>query len=230
MCVAAAACAAYRYRMAQVLAIANLRTRIATDLHDDIGSNLTKIAILSEVARRQLGREEAASDGDSLSAIARISRESVSSMSDIVWAINPQRDHLLDLVRRMRQHAEQVFTTRGIRLTFRAPSEEQDIRLRADIRRDVFLIFKEAVNNAARHARCSEVEIDFRIADGRLSLSVCDDGGGFDPTQMSNGEGLASMRRRAERLGGACEVSSDNGKNTVVHVTIGKSANAHLRK
>src|SRR6185312_7543833 len=172
MCVAAAAWSAYRYRMAQVLAIANLRTRIATDLHDDIGSNLTKIAILSEVARQQLGHNEAeaVSDGDSLSAIARISRESVSSMSDIVWAINPQRDHLLDLVRRMRQHAEEVFTTPGIRLTFRAPSEEQDIRLRADIRRDVFLIFKEAVNNAARHARCSEVEIDFRIADGRMSL------------------------------------------------------------
>lgn len=230
MCVAAAAWAAYRYRMAQVLAIANLRTRIATDLHDDIGSNLTKIAILSEVARQQHGRDETASDGDSLSAIARISRESVSSMSDIVWAINPQRDHLLDLVRRMRQHAEQVFTTRGIRLAFRAPSEEQDIRLRADIRRDVFLIFKEAVNNAARHARCSEVEIEFGIADGRISLSVSDNGAGFDPTQMSNGEGLASMRRRAERLGGACEVRSEKGKNTIVHVTIATSAAAHLRE
>src|SRR6185312_12724216 len=231
-CVAATAWAAYRYRMAQVLAIANLRTRIATDLHDDIGSNLTKIAILSEVARQQLGQEkaEAVSDGDSLSAIARISRESVSSMSDIVWAINPQRDHLLDLVRRMRQHAEQVFTTRGIRLTFRAPSEEQDIRLRADIRRDVFLIFKEAVNNAARHARCSEVEIDFQIVDGRMSLRVCDNGGGFDPTQMSNGEGLASMRRRAERLGGVCQVRNENGKNTVVRVTIATSAAAHLRE
>lgn len=226
MCFAAVVWAAYRYRMAQVLAMANLRTRIATDLHDDIGSNLTKIAILSEVARQQLSLENAGSGDDSLSSIARISRESVASMGDIVWAINPQRDHLLDLVRRMRQHAEQVFTTRGVQLSFRAPGEQQDIKLRADVRRDLFLIFKEAVNNVARHSRCREVQIDFRIADGCMSLDVADDGGGFDPKAVLNGEGLASMRRRAERLGGSCEVCTEHGKNTVVHVAISTSPSA----
>lgn len=215
---------AYRYRMAQVIEIANVRTRIATDLHDDIGSNLTKIAILSEVARQQLGTNGGFSPDDPLSAIAHISRESVASMSDIVWAINPQRDRLLDLVRRMRQHAEQLFATRDVQLVFQAPGEDQDTKLRSDVRRDLFLIFKEAVNNVARHAKCSQVTIDFRIQEDRLSLDVTDDGVGFDSEATSSGNGLANMRRRAQRLGGVCEVSTGPGKNTIVHIAMAVSS------
>ena len=100
--------------------MANLRTRIATDLHDDIGANLTRIALLSEVARQAAGRRRRSTRP--LASIASIARESVSSMSDIVWAINPARDSLLDLVRRMRQHADEVFTLRDIELHFNAPA------------------------------------------------------------------------------------------------------------
>ena len=137
---------AYRFRMVYVLELANVRTRIAFDLHDDIGANLTKIAILSEVARRPLpdGTHE-----ETVNSIARIARESTAAMSDIVWAANPKHDRVLDLVRRMRQHAEGVFAAQGIRFEFRAPAESHEVKLPVSLRRDVFLIFKEAVNNAA---------------------------------------------------------------------------------
>jgi signal transduction histidine kinase/ligand-binding sensor domain-containing protein len=218
--VAALAYVAYRYRMAQILEIANVRARIATDLHDDIGSNLTRIAILSEVARQHLGTADSRQQDDPLSSIADISRESIASMSDIVWAINPQRDRLLDLVRRMRLHAEQLFTARGVKLNFQAPAEEEDVKLRSDTRRDLFLIFKEAINNIARHAACSEVIIAFQLRGDRLVLDVSDNGVGFDPSTISDGLGLTNMRRRAERLGGTCEIRVGPEGKTTVHAVV----------
>ena len=209
----------YRYRVAQLLTLANVRTRIATDLHDDIGANLTKIAILSEVAKQQLGNGEA-QPGSPLSSIARISRESVASMNDIVWAINPQRDHLIDLVRRMRQHAEELFTLRDIRLHFNAPDMERNLKLDVDVRRDLFLIFKEAVNNAARHANPTQVEIEMRAEGAWLSLQIVDDGVGFDPLIESEGQGLASMRRRAQSLGGTLFVESQAARGTKIKLEI----------
>ena len=162
--------AVYRYRVARLLEMANMRTRIATDLHDDIGANLTRIALLSEVAKQ--GAEQ---DGP-LASITRIARESVSSMSDIVWAINPKRESLIDLTRRMRQHADEIFTQRGIELRFTAPNATDSRKLGVDVRRDLLLIFKEAVNNAARHSNCSVVDIALKAEGSRLVLTVADNG------------------------------------------------------
>ncbi len=213
----------YRYRVARLLEVERVRMRIATDLHDDIGANLTKIAILSEVARRQLGET---SDGKAspLSAIATISRESVAAMSDIVWAINPKRDSLRDLTRRMRQHADEIFMARGIQLDFRAPAGEQEMRLGVDVRRDLFLIFKEAVNNAARHAGCRKVEINLQADGSEIRLRVADDGVGFDPAAATDGNGLVSMQRRAERLGGKLKIESGAGQGTSLLLTVPRSA------
>jgi signal transduction histidine kinase len=201
--------AVYRYRVARLLEIAHLRMRIATDLHDDIGANLTRIALLSEVARR--GSE----DEGPHSSIARIARESVSSMSDIVWAINPRRESLLDLTRRMRQHADELFTQRDIELHFNAPSSADSLKLGVDVRRDVLLIFKEAVSNAARHSGCSSATIDVRVEGSRLVLMVADNGVGFDTSRESEGQGLMSMARRAQRLGGTMEIQSGSSGTTV---------------
>jgi ligand-binding sensor domain-containing protein/signal transduction histidine kinase len=211
--------ALYRYRVARLLEVANMRTRIATDLHDDIGANLTKIAILSEVAKQQQLSGDGKDDSP-LSSIARISRESVASMNDIVWAIDPQRDHLIDLVRRMRREAEELFTARDIKLTFQAPGEEQDLRLGVDVRRDLFLIFKEAINNAARHSQCKQVTIDFRIDPPRLTLQIADDGIGFDPSTDSDGHGLENMRQRAEALAGDLTIRTGANEGTTIRLKV----------
>jgi signal transduction histidine kinase/ligand-binding sensor domain-containing protein len=209
----------YRYRLGRLLEVANMRTRIATDLHDDIGANLTKIAILSEVAKQQQSNGETASDSP-LSSIARISRESAASMGDIVWAINPQRDSVRDLVRRMRRHSEEMFTLRGIELTFKAPAQEQRLKLSVDLRRDLFLVFKEAVNNTARHSQCTKVEIALTVTAQQLLLVIADNGVGFDPTTESEGQGLMSMQRRATNLHGHFEVVSAAGQGTRITLSL----------
>ncbi len=224
--------ALYGYRVARLLEMANMRTRIATDLHDDIGANLTRIALLSEVAGRNRGGERSPHGGGPggapddpeedgpLKSIARIARESVGSMSDIVWAINPARDSLLDLTRRMRQHADEVFTLRDIALRFDAPGAHDSVRLGVDVRRDLLLIFKEAVNNSARHSGCSRVDIDLCVEGPRLVLSLADNGSGFDTSLESEGQGLMSMRRRAHRLKGTLEIASSAGAGTTVRLSI----------
>jgi signal transduction histidine kinase len=211
--IAAALYAVYQYRIARVLELASMRTRIATDLHDDIGANLTRIALLSEVAQR-------VPDGAPLASIARIARESVAAMSDIVWAINPKRESLADLLRRMRRHAEDVFTLRDIDLQFHTPDAEDTLRLSMDVRRDLLLVFKEAVNNTARHAHCSHVSIDLHRDGSHLVLSVADNGVGFDPAQESAGQGLASLRRRARQLKGTLDVQSRPLAGTTVTLQI----------
>jgi len=210
---------AYRYRVARLLEVAQMRTRIATDLHDDIGANLTRIAILSEVAKQQFGNGDELK-ANPLSSIADIARESVASMSDIVWAIDPERDNLHDLTRKMRQHADEVFTLRDIDLDFRAPTPDQNPKLGVDVRRDLLLIFKEAVNNAARHSRCSRVTVEFRADNSSLSLEVTDDGVGFDASIRSEGQGLISMRRRAQKLGGLMEIAAHPNRGTSIKAFI----------
>jgi len=209
----------YRSRLSRLLQMERMRTRIATDLHDDIGANLTKISILSEVAKQQFGNGDA-EPNNPLSSIARIARESVASMGDIVWAISPRRDSLLDLVRRMREHAEEVFALGDVSLSFGTPRIEQNLRLGIDLRRDVFLIFKEAVNNAARHGRCSNVKILFSAAASGLSLIVEDDGVGFTAVEEDEGQGLPSMRRRAQMMGGKLSVASGEGRGTTIKLDV----------
>jgi signal transduction histidine kinase len=218
LAVMASAYALYRYRVARLWEVANMRTRIATDLHDDIGANLTRISILSEVAKQQFGNGN--ESRNPLTSIAEIARESVASMSDIVWAIDPERDSLRDLTRKMRQHADEVFTLRDIDLEFNAPPSEQDLRLGVNVRRDVLLIFKEAVSNAARHSDCSRVVIDLLANGNNLSLSVADNGRGFDLSSQSDGHGLVNMRRRAEKLNGSFEMESLARQGTRVRIAI----------
>ena len=137
-------------------------------------------------------------------------------MGDIVWAINPKRDHLIDLVQRMRRLASEVFAGRKIEFEFRSPESDDDLRLGADVRRDVFLIFKESVTNAARHSGCSNVEIELHIERSWLVLTVRDDGGGFDVESSTEGNGLVSMRRRAVSLGGELQLNSIEGESTEI--------------
>ncbi len=201
----------HRYRLAQLLAVANVRTRIATDLHDDIGASLSQIAILSEVAQRTGTVDEPARIP--LAEIAGISRELIDSMSDIVWAINPVHDSLGNLVYRMRRFATDMLVTRQIVLHFRSTITDHDLRVGANARRELYLIFKEAIHNILRHSGAGQVEVDLHRVDGALTLSVSDNGKGFDPAVVCKGRGLTHMRKRATALGGklSLEAAPDRG-------------------
>ncbi|MGH9760895.1 MAG: sensor histidine kinase, partial [Blastocatellia bacterium] len=207
--------AAHRQRVGRLLELERVRTRIATDLHDDIGANLSLIAMLSEVAgghpHSDTGRMK-----DWFSTIAATSRDTVDAMSDIVWAVNPKRDQLRDLTQRMRRFADDIFGARDIELRFNAPEPDRDLKLGADLRREVFLIFKETINNMVRHSTCSTASIELQIDRGWLVLEMSDNGRGFDPERTQEGNGMASMRSRAKKLGGNLNVISLDGRGTSV--------------
>jgi two-component sensor histidine kinase len=234
-----AAYGAYRYRVRRLLEIERVRTRIATDLHDDIGANLSRIAVLSVVARNDRAGNSGGTS-DQLASIADISRESVAAMSDIVWAINPKKDSLDDMVSRMRRFAGEAFAARGVELEFRGPEHESALRLDHETRRELFLVFKEAVTNAVRHSGCARAEVELRVDGRRLVLAVSDDGRGFDPSAPSEGNGLESMRRRAGALGGTLDVDSGaaggaavrrtGDRGTRVRVSIPLGASVRLRR
>ena len=208
-----------RSRDERLVELERVRQRIAADLHDDVGSSLTQIAILSEVIQQRTERADAVVTKQ-LSMIAGASRELVDAMSDIVWAINPQKDHLHDLTQRMRRFAADTFTARNISVRLRLPDRDNDVRLGANLRREVFLIFKEVVNNIVRHSGCTQADIHLSLTDGRLELRLSDNGHGFDVTRDSDGHGLVSMRARARGVGGKVVVNSLPGQGTTIHLDV----------
>jgi len=146
----------------------------------------------------------------------------VSSMSDIVWAINPKKDSLLELVRRMRSFGEETLEQKEISVVFNAPQMSDELKLDADIRRNVFLIFKESINNIVRHSRAEKVNIDLEIFKHRLILSVSDDGAGFDSEGDFDGNGLHNIKRRAAELKGNLTIVSarNNGSKLILEVPL----------
>jgi len=205
----------HRYRVARLVELARVRTRIATDLHDEIGSNLSLMAIVSDVANKRAGPRDSQMS-EWLSLIAGTSRETMDAMADIVWVINPDKDRLLDLTLRMRRLADDIFTARNIAFHLSAPGDEADIKLGADTRHEVFMIFKESVNNIVRHSECTRADVEFKVEQGRLVLKLSDNGRGFDPASAGDGNGLSSMRRRAKNLGGELVLISSPGIGTTV--------------
>ncbi|MDQ3749341.1 MAG: ATP-binding protein, partial [Acidobacteriota bacterium] len=170
----------------------------------------------SEVAQHQLEQNTIRREDKLFLSIADISRESVSSMSDIVWAINPKKDSLLDLTRRMRGYAEETLQQCGIRLKFEAPLADSDLKLDANTRRNIYLIFKESLNNIVRHSQASKVEVDLKIAGKELILRIGDNGKGFDTSQEYDGNGLLSIKKRAADAGGSLEINSLDGAGTKI--------------
>ena len=140
-------------------------------------------------------------------------------MSDIVWAVNPQRDHLSDLTYRMRRFAEDLLDAKGIEFSIRSLLEEKDVILGADLRREIYLIFKECINNLVKHSEATEAALVFSISGLWLTISIADNGKGFEhsangTTDGMGGHGLASMQRRAQALGGSLAIDSQLGVGT----------------
>jgi signal transduction histidine kinase/streptogramin lyase len=216
--IAAALVAAYRLRVGRLLALERVRTRIAADLHDDLGASLSRISILAEVARRQ-GPAGGAGEA-TLEEIGRTARELAEMAGDIVWAIDPQRDDLGSLVSRLRRFGSDLFEPSGVRFAIDAPVDAGAIRLGAAERRDLYLLLKEGLANAAKYAGARQVAVSIARAGERLRVELLDDGGGFDAgaperaVARGGGHGLSSMRERAARLGGELQLVSEQGRGT----------------
>ena len=200
-----------------------VRSRIATDLHDDIGASLTQIAVLSEVARTKAKAGNGAV-AEPLKKISSVSNGLVETMSDIVWSINPAKDHLHDLTQRMRRFASDVLSAKGIVFRFVAPTLDEDISIGTNLRREVFLIFKEAISNIVKHSGATQAKIEFQISDENLILKISDNGDGFDLSHtafetsefLDGGNGVLSMRKRAAEMNGEFEIVSEIDRGTEI--------------
>jgi signal transduction histidine kinase/ligand-binding sensor domain-containing protein len=205
---------AHRARLRQVLATERIRLRISRDLHDEIGAGLSSIALLSDSVGvgGALAEPERARIGQS-------AREMVDDLRDIVWAIDPEADHLDDVVTRMKDVAATLL--HSVRLTFNTPAaRELSERIGMTARRDLLLVYKEVLHNVAKHARASEVTVDIVARGTVLELTVSDNGVGFNPGEPRTGTGSKSMHERVARLGGTLGVTSAPGQGTTTRLTL----------
>ncbi len=203
----------YRYRIRQVIKMERLRTHIAADLHDDIGSTLSSISLMSEMAR---SKGQQAKLAEVLGKIGDNSREVLNSMDDIIWSVNPQDDSLSSLIVRLREYAIPVCESKGIDLCMDVEEVANSARLEMEERRNIFLIVKEAVNNAAKYSGCTMLSIRFTINYKHLEVSITDNGCGFDPQAPTSRNGVANMERRATLIGGQLTITSGKDAGTTI--------------
>ena len=197
----------------QAHAIERERMRIAQDIHDDLGARLTQMALLSEMAAGEIGPQGKA--GERLAKVAQGSREAVRALEETVWAINPRKDSLHDLVDYLSHYANEFFQPTPIRCRQDLPLIIPELQLAAEVRHNLFLACKEALNNIQKHAQATEVWLRLTVADSRLDLLIEDNGSG-PPPQARLGNGLQNMQTRLAAIGGQCSVDSQSGRGTRV--------------
>lgn len=207
-------------RIKNQLAIEKLKTKLAADLHDNIGSGLTEISILSEVANSKIKLSQTNS-GNELSKISDISRQLVDNMSDIVWVVNPKRDSLHDLILRLKDSYSELLSTLGIYLRTKDLEKLKEVKLPMDLKQNLYLIFKEAINNSIKHSDCKELLLEANLRNDILEISLTDNGNGFDENVKSKGNGLKNMENRAKLVGGKIKIKSSKDSGTSIRF-IGK--------
>jgi signal transduction histidine kinase len=195
------------------------RTRIAQDMHDEIGSKLTRISFLSEVARQDAKEP---SEGGTVEAIADTSRELLKALDEIVWAVNPRNDNLEHLAGYLEQYAREYYQVTPVECLITVPAVLPRVELTAEFRHNVFLAFEEALGNTLKHANPSRVNITMSVEGNTFGIRVQDDGRGFEvnaATGSMRHNGLINMRTRLRTVGGDCQTSSQPGKGTTVRLT-----------
>lgn len=192
---------------------------IAKDLHDEIGSILTSIKILSEVsAKKMAGMQEPIRPY--LHQITEQSMEAQQGMSDIVWAVNPENDKIGDLVVRMREYLVKTLEPKDIQIQLLVEEQVVQKKLKMNQRRDFLMMFKEVINNIAKHSEAKKVSIQLLAKGQDLLFSTKDDGKGFDLSAYRSSSGLKNLYSRAKALGGSCTISSEIGSGTEVQILL----------
>jgi ligand-binding sensor domain-containing protein/signal transduction histidine kinase len=208
-------------RLEQQHALEQERARIARDIHDDLGSSLTHISMLSELAEADKANPQQVETH--VRKIADSARQTVRSLDEIVWAVSPENDTWNSLVEYLSEYANEFFAGTAIRCRLEMPMDLPPYPLPSEVRHGLFLVFKEALNNSLKHARASEVRIRVSQNDARVELTISDDGRGFELEKAgaaARGNGLNNMRQRVESLGGSLGIASAPGKGTTLTVGI----------
>lgn len=223
----------YRYRLRQAMKLQVLRNRIAADLHDEIGSTLSSVSLASSVIQQKLDNNNT----EVKSLLQRINDNTNSmmeAMNDIVWAINTKNDRMESIIYRMRAFALEILEPEQVEVHFSISEQANQLQLDMQQRKNIYLIFKEAVNNAAKYAECRNLWVDIHYNQNKMKMRVQDDGIGFTLTQGENGlnanntfdnnyrlyggNGLPNIQKRTEEIKGKSRIESAKGKGTHIEV------------
>lgn len=203
----------YLFRLRQSIKLQSIRNRIARDLHDEVGSNLSSIAIFSEVARAKSGQLKD-DVKPLLTKISAYTQSSMEAISDIVWVINANNDRFENVTVRMRTLAAETFESLGCEITMDIDEKVNKIKMGMEGRKNLYLIYKEALNNIAKYAQCNKVSIAVKQTGKGLLLKITDNGVGFDINEVRKGNGLSNMNKRASALNGHLTIDTAPGKGT----------------
>lgn len=208
----------YNFRVNQILQVERMRQRISADLHDDIGASLTSISVLSKMATVTLMDKNMLDKY--LMSISDQASHVTDSLRDIVWSIQPQNDKLQQLIDRMKKFAGQILESKNIQYVF---DDQQilnkDLSLDIQARQNIYLVFKEILNNLVKHADSTKVNIKLSSQVSNLTIGIQDNGKGFDPTLVTRGNGLSNMKNRTENIHGQFTMYSEIGKGTKIECT-----------
>ena len=197
----------FRYR--NLLAIEKIKSKLSADLHDNVGSGLTEISILSELVSKEV-EQTASGPSQKLNAISEKARMLIDNMSDIVWMVNPKHDSLYHLILRLKDSYSDFMLALGISFATVNIEKFSEVRLPMDYKQNIFLIFKEGINNAVKHSRCKKIVLEANLTKDMLELSLKDDGIGIEPEVVKYGNGIQNMKSRAKAIGGELIVDSSN--------------------
>lgn len=200
-----------------------LRNKIAEDLHDEVGSTLSSISILSNIAQKNLQQNQWEKTETIVNKISRDSRTTLDAMDDIIWSVNPGNDSLRLVILRLKEFANPLLEAQEIECVFKIPTDTETVVVGMIPRRNLYLIAKEAINNAAKYAHASKVTVDIQKQANELILNVEDNGKGFDTEAHSSRNGLKNMEKRAKEIGAVLTISSviDKGTTIRLHLPLG---------
>jgi signal transduction histidine kinase len=203
----------YQYRLRQVLHIQQIRNGISADMHDEIGSTLSSISFYSQALLMQIDKKE---HQQVVQKIKENAQQVQEGLSDIVWSVKAGSDEIVDVFARMFHFGSGLAESKGFAFHFDTDTKLENVKLDMQTRKNLYLIFKEAVNNAAKYADCSTVQINVRYESGKVKMIIEDNGKGFDSTTARQGNGLANMQQRAAQMKGKLTIRSEKGAGTVI--------------
>jgi ligand-binding sensor domain-containing protein len=200
----------YRY-----LAIEKLKSKLSADLHDTVGSGLTEISLLAEIAAREIGEDKKVIK-EKLKLMGEKAGILINDMSDIIWMVNPRHDTLFDLILRLKDINSPICESLGIAFKIQNLELLQNLKISMEQRQNIYLIFREAINNCLKHSESKNIILDAEIDNRNIELTLTDDGKGFNKNNPFSGNGLKNMKLRAGTIKGELEISSAIGHGTKI--------------
>ena len=202
----------FKYQLEQRLRVERLRTKISSDLHDEVSGLLSGIAMQADVLKAGTSDEKSKFR---LQTIAEVSRMAMTKMSDVIWSIDSRKDKVEDLLHRMLEHAEDILQPLNIEYSFEIGKIDRQKKLPVNIRQNLYFIFKEAINNVVKHSKATKVVVELGNQGSRFELKIKDNGAGENISDLGKskkpGQGISNIKMRARRINALLDIAQHDG-------------------